>query len=165
VILLLLMYLITNEITLNRADGRRKLVIIDEAWSLMNGTSGGFIEAGYRRARKYNGAFVTGTQGVDDYYRNEAATAALNNADWMFMLRQKPESLLALEKNSRLAVSEGMRGMLETLHTEAGPIPKFSCTARWGTASAAWCWTRIPCCWPPPGRRTSTPCARRPARG
>jgi type-IV secretion system protein TraC len=37
VILLLLMYLITNEITLNRADGRRKLVIIDEAWSLMNG--------------------------------------------------------------------------------------------------------------------------------
>jgi conjugal transfer ATP-binding protein TraC len=120
VILLLLMYLITNEITLNRADGRRKLVIIDEAWSLMNGTSGGFIEAGYRRARKYNGAFVTGTQGVDDYYRNEAATAALNNADWMFMLRQKPESLLALEKNNRLAVSAGMRAMLETLHTEAG---------------------------------------------
>jgi conjugal transfer ATP-binding protein TraC len=120
VILLLLMYLITNEITLNRADGRRKLVIIDEAWSLMNGTSGGFIEAGYRRARKYNGAFVTGTQGVDDYYRNEAATAALNNADWMFMLRQKPESLLALEKNNRLALSAGMRTMLETLHTEAG---------------------------------------------
>ena len=120
VILLLLMYLITNEITLNRADGRRKLVLIDEAWSLMNGTSGGFIEAGYRRARKYNGAFVTGTQGVDDYYRNEAATAALNNADWMFMLRQKPESLLALEKNSRLAVSAGMRTMLETLHTESG---------------------------------------------
>jgi conjugal transfer ATP-binding protein TraC len=120
VVLLLLMYLITNEIYLNREDGRRKLVIVDEAWSLMNGTSGGFIESGYRRARKYNGAFVTGTQGVDDYYRNEAATAALNNADWMFMLRQKPESVLALEKNSRLALSEGMRGMLNTLHTEAG---------------------------------------------
>jgi conjugal transfer ATP-binding protein TraC len=114
------MYLITNEIYLNREDGRRKLVIVDEAWSLMNGTSGGFIESGYRRARKYNGAFVTGTQGVDDYYRNEAATAALNNADWMFMLRQKPESVLALEKNSRLALTEGMRGMLNTLHTEAG---------------------------------------------
>ena len=38
--------------------------------------------------------------------------AALNNADWMFMLRQKPESVLALEKNSRLALSEGMRGEL-----------------------------------------------------
>ena len=117
----------------------------------MMGTSGGFIEAGYRRARKYNGAFVTGTQGVDDYYRNEAATAALNNADWMFMLRQKPNPL-ALEKNSRLAVSAGLRNLLETLHTEAGPIPRSSCTARWATASAAWCWTLFPAAGLHPGR-------------
>jgi len=120
VILLLLMYLITNEIYLSREDGRRKVVIIDEAWDLMNGTSGDFIEAGYRRARKYKGAFVTGTQGMDDYYRNEASTAALNNADWLFMLRQKAESVKALEANNRLALSAGMRQQITTLNTEAG---------------------------------------------
>ena len=120
VILLLLMYLITNEIYLSREDGRRKVVIIDEAWDLMSGTSGEFIEAGYRRARKYKGAFVTGTQGIDDYYRNEAAMAALNNADWLFMLRQKPESIKALEANNRLVLSAGMRQQITTLNTEAG---------------------------------------------
>ena len=120
VVLMLLMYLITNEIYLNRENGQRKIVIIDEAWDLMSGATGDFIEAGYRRARKYGGAFITGTQGIDDYYRNEASKAALNNADWIFMLRQKPESLAALEHNKRLVLTEGMRTMVSSLHTEAG---------------------------------------------
>lgn len=120
VVLMLLMYLITNEIYLNRENGQRKVVIIDEAWDLMGGATGDFIEAGYRRARKYGGAFITGTQGIDDYYRNEASKAALNNADWIFMLRQKPESLAALEQNKRLVLTEGMRTMVASLHTEAG---------------------------------------------
>jgi len=119
-VLMLLMYLITNEIYLSRENGQRKIVIIDEAWDLMSGATGDFIEAGYRRARKYGGAFITGTQGIDDYYRNEASKAALNNADWIFMLRQKPESLAALEHNKRLVLTEGMRTMVSSLHTEAG---------------------------------------------
>jgi conjugal transfer ATP-binding protein TraC len=120
VVLMLLMYLITNEIYLNRENGQKKIVIIDEAWDLMTGATGDFIEAGYRRARKYGGAFITGTQGIDDYYRNEASKAALNNADWIFMLRQKPESLAALEENKRLVLTDGMRTMVASLHTEAG---------------------------------------------
>ena len=120
VVMSLLMYLITNDIYLNREDGRHKLVVIDEAWDVMRGASGEFIEAGYRRARKYGGAFVTGTQGVEDYYRNPAATAAIQNSDWLFMLRQKSESILALEKNQRLALTEGMRTMLASLHTQTG---------------------------------------------
>ena len=120
VVLMLLMYLITNEIYLNRENDQKKVVIIDEAWDLMAGATGDFIEAGYRRARKYGGAFITGTQGIDDYYRNEASKAALNNADWIFMLRQKPESLAALNENKRLVLTDGMKAMVSSLHTEAG---------------------------------------------
>lgn len=120
VILQMLMYLITREIYLGREDGRKKIVIIDEAWDLMNGASGDFIESGYRRARKYGGAFITGTQGIDDYYKNAAAEAALINADWMFLLRQKQESIKALESKGRLALSESMRSLLATVNTEAG---------------------------------------------
>ena len=49
---------------------RRKLAIIDEAWDLLGGGfSGEFIAHGYRRARKYNGAFVSVTQSLLDFYR------------------------------------------------------------------------------------------------
>jgi conjugal transfer ATP-binding protein TraC len=119
VVLLMLMYRITREMYLTRE--RRKLVIVDEAWELLRGvTTGEFLEAGYRRARKYNGAFITGTQSIEDYTKSPAANAALENADWVFMLRQKPESLAALEASQRLPLNESMRAMLRSLQTEHG---------------------------------------------
>ena len=69
VVLLMLMYRITREMYLTRE--RRKLVIVDEAWELLRGVATGeFLEAGYRRARKYNGAFITGTQSIEDYTKS-----------------------------------------------------------------------------------------------
>ncbi len=119
VVLLMLMYRITREMYLTR--DRRKLVIVDEAWDLLRGVATGeFLEAGYRRARKYNGAFITGTQSIEDYTRSAAANAALENADWVFLLRQKPESLAALEASQRLPMNESMRAMLRSLQTEHG---------------------------------------------
>jgi len=119
VVLLMLMYRITREMYLTRE--RRKLVIVDEAWELLRGVgTGEFLEAGYRRARKYNGAFITGTQSIEDYTKSAAASAALENADWIFMLRQKPESLAALEASQRLPMNETMRAMLRSLQTEHG---------------------------------------------
>jgi conjugal transfer ATP-binding protein TraC len=119
VVLLMLMYRITREMYLTRE--RRKLVIVDEAWDLLRGEgTGDFLEAGYRRARKYNGAFITGTQSIEDYTKNPAASAALQNADWVFMLRQKPESIAALEASQRLPMNETIRAMLRSLQTEHG---------------------------------------------
>jgi conjugal transfer ATP-binding protein TraC len=106
VVMQLIMYRITQEMYRDRS--RRKLVIIDESWDLMGtGASGNFIEAGYRRARKYGGAFGTITQSVDDYYKNEATKAAINNADWLFLLRQKPENIERLGKEGKLCSTNG----------------------------------------------------------
>ena len=119
VVLLIVMYRITREMYFSR--DQKKIVIIDEAWDLMHGGSTAeFIEAGYRRARKYRGAFMSATQGIDDYYKNPAATAALNNSDWVFLLRQKKESVEMLDKLGRLSMDDGMKRMLQSLRTEHG---------------------------------------------
>ncbi|MBU9211631.1 type IV secretion system protein TraC [Burkholderia multivorans] len=119
VVMQLMMYRITQEMYLDRS--RRKLVIIDEAWDLMgSGSSAGFIEAGYRRARKYGGAFGTITQSVEDYYKNDATKAAIQNADWLFLLRQKPESIDRLGKEGKLHVDEWMKRQLSSVATEHG---------------------------------------------
>lgn len=119
VVMQLIMYRITQEMYRDRS--RRKLVIIDESWDLMgSGASGSFIEAGYRRARKYGGAFGTITQSVDDYYKNEATKAAINNADWLFLLRQKPENIERLGKEGKLALDEWLKRQLSSVSTEHG---------------------------------------------
>ncbi len=119
VVLLIVMYRITREMYFSR--DRKKIVIIDEAWDLLaGGATAEFIEAGYRRARKYKGAFMSATQGVDDYYRNPAARAALDNSDWMFLLRQKPESIEMMDKLGQLTMDDAMKRLLQSLRTEHG---------------------------------------------
>ena len=119
VVLLIVMYRITREMYFSR--DRKKIVIIDEAWDLLSGgATAEFIEAGYRRARKYKGAFMSATQGVDDYYRNPASKAAMDNSDWMFLLRQKPESIEMLDKLGQLAMDDAMKRLLQSLRTEHG---------------------------------------------
>jgi conjugal transfer ATP-binding protein TraC len=118
VALFILMYRITQEMYLAPRE-QPKVVILDEAWDLLTGgQTGDFIEAGYRRARKYGGAFLTGTQGINDYYRSAASQAALENADWMFMLRQKQESIAKLEE--KLAFTPHMSHLVSSLRTEQG---------------------------------------------
>jgi conjugal transfer ATP-binding protein TraC len=120
IVLMILMHRITNDMYVNR-DGVKKIVIIDEAWSLMSGgDTAEFIEKGYRRARKYGGAFGTATQGVDDYYKTPGALAAFNNSDWVFMLRQKKESIERLEKEGKISMDPWKKRVLLGLSTRHG---------------------------------------------
>lgn len=120
VVMQLVMYRIVQEMYTGDRS-RRTLVIIDEAWDVMQGKqSGAFIEAGYRRARKYGGSFCTGTQSVADYYASPTAQAAWENADWTFLLRQKAESLDQLQKAGRLSLSEYDMNMVRSLKTQKG---------------------------------------------
>lgn len=132
VVLLIMMYRITQEMYLSR--DRKKVVIIDEAWDLMGGGSTAeFIESGYRRARKYKGSFMTATQAWDDYYKNPAATAALQNSDWTFMLRQKKESIDMLEETKRIAVDEYVKRVLHSIKTEHGKYSEIFINSQMGS--------------------------------
>jgi len=75
-----------------------------------------FIETGCRRARKYEGAFITGTQSINDYYKNAAALAAFENSDWICLLAQKRESIDQLKLSNRLSMGGHMERLLKDIH-------------------------------------------------
>jgi conjugal transfer ATP-binding protein TraC len=119
VVLMILMFQITENMYLGERN-QRKLCIIDEAWALMTGDTGIFIETGYRRARKYGGAFMTVTQSIEDYYKTPASTAAFNNSDWVFMLRQRPESVDQLKSSKKISMDDSMERIMKSVTTVQG---------------------------------------------
>lgn len=120
VVLLQLIYQIQQDMYLGERD-RPKIVIIDEAWSLLTeGDVGKFIEHGYRRFRKYGGAAVVITQSVTDLYDTPTGRAIAENSANMYLLGQKPEAISALEKEERLPIGAGGYSLLKTVHTEVG---------------------------------------------
>jgi conjugal transfer ATP-binding protein TraC len=123
VVLLMIMSLI--DIKLYFGDrSRPKLIIIDEAWQLLRGeNTANFIETGYRRARKYKGSFVTITQSVMDFFREDNAgvgQAIISNSAYKFLLVQKKEDLYRAKKEGKLVLSDFELKLAETIHTVPG---------------------------------------------
>ena len=115
VVLSAVMFMTSQAMTQGPRD-RRKLLLIDEAWSMLRGGSmGDFVETYARTCRKYGGALATATQSLNDYYKSDGAAAALENSDWMLVLQQKPETIADFRKNDRLDMDERNEGLIRSL--------------------------------------------------
>jgi len=114
-VMMMMMFLASE--AMYHGDRRRKCAtVIDEAWDLLHGpASKVFIEGLARRARKYNGSLITGTQTVNDYYKNDAALASYENTDWICFLAQKADSINFLKNSGRIAVDEAMERDMKSL--------------------------------------------------
>jgi len=120
VVLMLVVFLSTQRMYHGERT-RAKAIVIDEAWDLLSGEdSRAFLEGAARRARKYRGALITGTQSVNDYYANPAARAAWENSDWVIFLAQKDESVELLKSEKRIHCDPGMERALKSLTTADG---------------------------------------------
>jgi conjugal transfer ATP-binding protein TraC len=124
VVNILLLHQITGEMYLSR--NRRKVLFIDELKQQLGDigaddpVKAAVIEEAARRARKYGGSLGTATQSADDYYGSAQMEAAFNCSDWVFLLRQKPESIEMLDRKGRLTMDEPKKRLLNSLRTEAG---------------------------------------------
>lgn len=117
VILFIVMMNITNEMYLTGDKSIPKLAIIDEAWKLLGkGSAGGFIEEGYRVARKHGGSFMTITQSPSDYYKSPVAQAAYEQSDFNVYMELKTTTIdRAVREN---IIEEEMASVLKTLRIE-----------------------------------------------
>ncbi len=130
-------HLITNFIwTQVRRAHRPRLLIIDEAWSLLQYPEGGAFLAGMaRRARKYYLGLVTITQDVADFLESEHGRTVLANAALKLLLKQDSTTidpvvtafgLSSAERQFLLGADKGeglffARGSHVALRIEASP--------------------------------------------
>ena len=120
VVLLQLIYQIQQEMYLGDRN-RKKVVIIDEAWDLLTqGDVAKFIEAGYRRFRKYGGSVVIVTQSINDLFDSPTGRAISENSATTILLGQKPETIDSMKREGRLQLSEYDYEQLKTVHTNQG---------------------------------------------
>jgi type IV secretory pathway VirB4 component len=90
-----------------RRERRPRLLVIDEAWSLLRYPEGGdFVSGMARRARKYYLGVVTITQDVADFVRSEHGRAVLVNAAMKLLLKQDATTVDTVSEAFQLTTEE-----------------------------------------------------------
>ncbi|EYU15111.1 type IV secretion system protein TraC [Photorhabdus aegyptia] len=119
VVLLQLIYQIQQDMFLGDRS-QMKIVIIDEAWALLKGNIGAFIEKGYRRFRKYHGAAITITQSINDIYKDSVGKSIADNSAFMLLLGQSESAVNEAEHHKRLALDDAGYRFLKTVRSSKG---------------------------------------------
>ncbi len=116
------MFLILDYVYMKmRKDIERKILVVDEAWSLLQRTEDeGYIFKIVKTCRKFNLGLLLITQDVADLIKSDAGKALLNNSEYTLLLRQKPSIIDQVEKTFHLSLQE--RERLLTASTGEGII-------------------------------------------
>jgi TraG P-loop domain len=94
-----------------RLTRKKRILLIDEAWSLMQFPEGGrFLSQVARRARKYDLGVVTITQDVEDFLNSEQGRTILVNSSIKLLMKQDPATVDSVVQAFHL--SEGERRYL-----------------------------------------------------
>ncbi len=82
-----------------KRDKRKRLLIIDEAWIMMQYEDAArFVYSIAKRARKYALGLTTITQDVDDFLSSDYGKAIVANAAMQILLKQSPSAIDKLQK-------------------------------------------------------------------
>lgn len=94
------MYIILNFLwNLIRAELKKRIVVIDEAWWMMKyEDSASFLFGLAKRARKYYLGVTTITQDVEDFLNSPYGRPIINNSSLQFLLKQAPAIIDSVAK-------------------------------------------------------------------
>ncbi|MAP25073.1 MAG: type-IV secretion system protein TraC [Rickettsiales bacterium] len=124
-VLVQMMIVHINQTMVKSDRSRPFLIMIDEAWKLLQGkASGSFIEEAGRISRKYKGSIVLATQQLTDYFKEEspAAQKAFENASHKAILKQTPEAITAFKEHPHLkeyVASDWSMRLLKSVHVSS----------------------------------------------
>ncbi|MDP3953310.1 MAG: ATP-binding protein, partial [bacterium] len=131
------MYIILNFIwSLIRAELKKRMMVIDEAWLLMqNDDSASFLFGLAKRARKYYLGITTITQDVEDFLQSPYGRPIITNSSLQLLLKQSPAAidvvgkafnLTEVEKNYLLETDIGQGLFIAGLkHVAIQIVPSF----------------------------------------
>ena len=102
------MFVILNFIwNLIRAQLKKRLMIIDEAWLMMkNEDSASFLFGLVKRARKYYLGITTITQDVEDFLQSPYGRPIITNSSLQLLLKQAPTTIDVVQKAFGLTDTE-----------------------------------------------------------
>lgn len=102
------MYLVINYIwSAIRAELKKRLLIVDEAWWIMKNQDGAsFLFGLAKRARKYFLGVSTITQDVSDFLNSPYGKPLITNSSIQLLLRQSPASIDILQQTFNLTEEE-----------------------------------------------------------
>lgn len=102
------MYVILNFLwSLVRAEFKKRIVVIDEAWWMMKyPDSASFLFGLAKRARKYYLGVTTITQDVEDFLGSPYGRPIINNSSLQFLLKQAPATIDLVAKTFNLTEVE-----------------------------------------------------------
>lgn len=105
------MYIVLSHIwNIVRAEQKRRLLIVDEAWQLMKyEDSANFLFSLAKRARKYYLGLTTITQDVEDFMSNKMGRAIVNNSSMQLLLKQSASAVDVLSDVFKLTEEEKRR--------------------------------------------------------
>ncbi|MBP3899297.1 DUF87 domain-containing protein [Candidatus Saccharibacteria bacterium] len=105
------MYIVLSHIwNVVRAEQKRRLLIVDEAWQLMKyEDSANFLFSLAKRARKYYLGLTTITQDVEDFMSNKMGRAIVSNSSMQFLLKQSTSAVDVLSDVFKLTNEEKKR--------------------------------------------------------
>ncbi len=106
------MYIVLNFIwSLIRAELKKRVLVIDEAWVIMKYEDGAtFLFGLVKRCRKYFMGVTTITQDVEDFLRSPYGRPIITNSSLQLLLKQAPSSLDLIAKTFNL--TEGEKSLL-----------------------------------------------------
>ncbi|MEK7498254.1 MAG: DUF87 domain-containing protein [Patescibacteria group bacterium] len=104
------MYMILNFMwSLVRAEFKKRLLIVDEAWVLMKYQDGAnFLFGMAKRGRKYYLGITTITQDIDDFLRSPYGRPIVTNSSLQLLLKQSPATIDVIGQTFNLTESEKM---------------------------------------------------------
>ena len=105
------MYIVLSHIwNIVRADQRKRLLLVDEAWQLMKyDDSANFLFSLAKRARKYFLGLTTITQDVEDFMSSKMGRAIVHNSSLQLLLKQSSAAVDVLSDVFKLTEEEKKR--------------------------------------------------------